>query len=65
MWFGARGDIDPPPLGEAPLPPLTKATVLVPCGERFDWDEASWHYLDCDECHTVHKARNFVDPSMG
>jgi hypothetical protein len=32
----------------------------VPCGEQFQDDVvASHHYMECDECDRIHKARNF------
>ena len=67
MYFpGYRpSDYEGPPLGTQPLPPITPARITVPCGKTFDWDEASEHYMLCDACDTAHKARNFVDPTMG
>jgi hypothetical protein len=68
MWAipGYRpSDMEEPTLGTAELPAITPARVTVPCGERFDWNEASDHYLLCEECDRIHRARNFVDPQMG
>lgn len=50
------------PLGEAELPSTEPVRMTTPCGERMQWDEASWHVLECDACDKTQKKNHFIEP---
>ena len=42
------------------LPTEFRRRVYMSCGAYVYWDLATFHYLECEECDRVDKARNFT-----